>query len=84
MFICSFPNKHFPSRVILGMARTERKDSLDSLGRRVFLAVPVSLGSAMLEHLDSEESLESLVYQVYLDSQVYQDQEVSETSTRPM
>lgn len=58
------------------MAHLERKVSLDTLGLKVFLVVLVILGLAMLEHLDSEESLESLVYQVYLGSRVYQDQKV--------
>lgn len=65
-------------------ARTERKVSPDSLGLRVFLVVLVSLGLATLEHLVSEDSPESLVYQAYLDSQVYRDQEVSEVIVVPV
>lgn len=61
-------------QAMLGMAHMERKVSLDTLGLKVFLVVLVSLGWAMLEHLDSEERLESLVYLVYLDSRVYRDQ----------
>ena len=62
---------------MLVSAQLERKVSLVSLGLKVFLVVLVSLGLVMLEHLASEEILESRVYQVYLDSRVYQDQEVS-------
>lgn len=62
---------------MLGMAHLGKKVSLDTLGLKVVLVVLVRLGLAMLEHLDSEENLEGLVYLVYLDSQVYQGQEVS-------
>lgn len=70
--------------MILATARTERKVSLDSLDLRVYLVVPVTQGSATLEHPVSEESQESLVYMVYPVSPVYQDQEVSDASARPV
>lgn len=69
---------------MLATAPTERKVSLDSLDLRVYLEVPVTQGSATLEHPVSEESRESLVYTVYPVSPVYQDQEVSEASARPV
>lgn len=67
---------------MLATAPTERKVTLDSLDLREYLVVPVTQGSATLEHPVSEESRESLVYMVYLVSPVYQDQEVSEATAR--
>lgn len=69
--------------MILATAHTERKVSLDFLDLRVYLVVPVTQGSATLEHPVSEENQESLEYTVYPVSPVYQDQEVSEASARP-